>query len=43
MSGKKVTFEQQLQRLDQASKDEFSDMKKIVAEMVPTYKRKIEV
>ena len=36
-------FKQQLARLDSASKDEFSDMKGIVAEIVPTYKRKIEV
>ena len=38
-----AVFKQQLQRLEAASKDEFSNMKDIVAEMVPTYKRKVEV
>ena len=36
-------FKQQLVRLEQACKNEVGDMKDIVAEMVPTYKRKIEV
>ena len=36
-------FKQQLVRLETACKDEFSAMKDIVAEIVPTYKRKIEV
>ena len=36
-------FKQQLARLDQACKAEVTNMKDIVAEMVPTYKRKIEV
>ena len=36
-------FREQLKRLEEASKDEFSAMKDIVAEMVPTYKRKVEV
>ena len=36
-------FKQQLERLDQAAKAETDHMKDIVAEIVPTYKRKIEV
>ena len=36
-------FKQQLQQLDQACKDEVSNMKDIVSQMVPTYKRKLEV
>ena len=36
-------FKEQLVRLDAASKEEVGNMKDIVAEMVPTYKRKIEV
>ena len=36
-------FKQQLERLDAASRDEVGNMKDIVAEIVPTYKRKIEV
>ena len=36
-------FREQLSRLEKASKAEVSNMKDIVAEMVPTYKRKIEV
>ena len=36
-------FKQQLARLDEASRNEVGNMKDIVAEMVPTYKRKIEV
>ena len=36
-------FKEQLTRLDAASREEVSNMKDIVAEMVPTYKRKIEV
>ena len=36
-------FKQQLARLDAASREEVGNMKDIVAEMVPTYKRKIEV
>ena len=36
-------FKEQLARLEKASKAEVSNMKDIVAEIVPTYKRKIEV
>ena len=36
-------FKQQLERLDVACKAEVGNMKDIVAEIVPTYKRKIEV
>ena len=36
-------FRQQLERLDKACKAEVSNMKDIVAEIVPTYKRKVEV
>ncbi len=36
-------FKQQLERLDIACKAEVGNMKDIVAEIVPTYKRKIEV
>ena len=36
-------FLQQLQRLEQACKEETDHMKDIVAEIVPTYKRKVEV
>ncbi len=36
-------FKEQLERLNTASKQEVGNMKDIVAEMVPTYKRKIEV
>ena len=36
-------FKQQLLRLETACNDEFSAMKDIVAEIVPTYKRKVEV
>ena len=36
-------FKEQLARLDKACKAEVSNMKDIVAEIVPTYKRKIEV
>ena len=36
-------FKEQLERLAKASKMEVSNMKDIVAEMVPTYKRKLEV
>ena len=36
-------FKQQLQRLDEASRSETEHMKDIVAEIVPTYKRKIGV
>ena len=36
-------FKEQLQRLDRASREEVGNMKDIVAEIVPTYKRKIEV
>ena len=35
-------FKEQLSRLEQACKDEVSNMKDIVSEMVPTYKQKIE-
>ena len=38
-----VKFKAQLARLDKASREEVSDMKDIVAEIVPTYKRKVEV
>ncbi|MDY4599800.1 MAG: nucleoside-diphosphate sugar epimerase/dehydratase [Candidatus Faecousia sp.] len=36
-------FHQQLERLDKACKAEVSNMKDIVAEIVPTYKQKLEV
>ena len=36
-------FKEQLERLDKACKAEVSNMKDIVAEIVPTYKQKIEV
>ena len=36
-------FKEQLTRLDEACRGEVLDMKDIVAEIVPTYKRKIEV
>ncbi len=36
-------FKEQLARLDKASRAEVSNMKDIVAEIVPTYKRKLEV
>ena len=36
-------FKEQLERLDKASREEVGNMKDIVAEMVPTYKRKVEV
>ena len=36
-------FKQQLARLDKASREEVSNMKDIVAEIVPTYKRKTDV
>ena len=36
-------FKEQLARLEKASKAEVTNMKDIVAEMVPTYKRKVEV
>ena len=36
-------FKEQLDRLEKACKAEVSNMKDIVAEMVPTYKRKLEV
>ena len=36
-------FKEQLKRLDIASREEVGNMKDIVAEMVPNYKRKIEV
>ena len=36
-------FHQQLERLDRACKAEISNMKEIVAEIVPTYKQKLEV
>ena len=36
-------FKEQLLRLETAAKEEVGNMKDIVAEMVPTYKRKIEV
>ena len=35
-------FKQQLARLDKASREEVGDMKDIVAEIVPTYKRKLD-
>jgi len=35
-------FKEQLERLNKASKAEVSNMKDIVAEIVPTYKRKSE-
>jgi hypothetical protein len=36
-------FKEQLKKLEAAAKEEVGNMKDIVAEMVPTYKRKIEV
>ena len=36
-------FLQQLERLEKACKEETDHMKDIVAEIVPTYKRKVEV
>ena len=36
-------FMEQLNRLDRACKAEVSNMKDIVAEIVPTYKQKVEV
>lgn len=36
-------FLRQLQRLDQASREENADIKDIVAQIVPTYKQKVEV
>ena len=36
-------FKQQLQRLNEASRSETEYMKDIVAEIVPTYKRKVGV
>ena len=36
-------FKQQLERLEKACKAEVSNMKDIVSEIVPTYKRKMEV
>ena len=36
-------FKEQLVRLDEASRQEVGNMKDIVAEIVPTYKRKVEV
>ncbi|MBP3684206.1 MAG: polysaccharide biosynthesis protein [Oscillospiraceae bacterium] len=36
-------FREQLRRLDEASRSEVGNMKDIVAEIVPTYKRKVEV
>ena len=36
-------FREQLDRLEKACKAEVSNMKDIVSEMVPTYKRKTEV
>ena len=36
-------FKEQLERLEQACKEEVDNMKDIVAEIVPTYKRKQEV
>ena len=36
-------FRQQLEMLDKACKAEVSNMKDIVAEIVPTYKQKLEV
>ena len=36
-------FKEQLQRLDKASREEVGNMKDIVAEIVPTYKRKVQV
>ena len=35
-------FKQQLERLEKACKEEVSNMKDIVSEMVPTYHQKIE-
>ena len=36
-------FKEQLRRLEEASKAEVSNMKDIVAEMVPTYRKQVEV
>ena len=36
-------FKKQLQRLNEASRGEAENMKDIVAEIVPTYRRKAEV
>ena len=36
-------FKEQLKKLETAAKEEVGNMKDIVAEMVPTYKRKVEV
>ena len=36
-------FKQQLERLNKASREEVENMKDIVAEIVPTYRRKAEV
>jgi FlaA1/EpsC-like NDP-sugar epimerase len=36
-------FQEQLKKLEAAAKEEVGNMKDIVAEMVPTYKRKVEV
>ena len=36
-------FRSQLERLDRACKAEVSNIKDIVAEIVPTYKQKLEV
>ena len=36
-------FKEQLSRLEKAYREETPNMKDIVAEIVPTYKRKIEV
>ena len=36
-------LEQQLKRLDEASREESEDIKDIVAEIVPTYKRECKV
>ena len=36
-------FKQQLRRLEEAYKNEAADIKDIVAEIVPTYKRKVKV
>jgi FlaA1/EpsC-like NDP-sugar epimerase len=36
-------FKEQLKRLESAAKEEVGNMKDIVAEIVPTYKRKVEV
>ena len=36
-------FRRQLERLNKASRDEVENMKDIVAEIVPTYRRKAKV